>query len=144
VKGGWGETFEGAWSEVRSRRADNEGMPVGTNVLRWDSLPERREGAAEAPRRGSANDAEIVLPGRGLKYDGSIAALSPQECVIETKCRLEPGTAVEVWLRTEGMPLRLAAKLVDRQDGGVKFAFQPMPSRKQEQLEVLRAELGLA
>ncbi len=114
------------------------------NAQRWEEQP-ARQGAqvGEAPRRGSGNDAEIVLPGRGLKYDGHIAALSPQGCLIETKCRLEPGTAVEVWLRTEGMPLRLAAKLVDRQASGVQFAFQPMPPRKQEQLEILRVELGL-
>jgi hypothetical protein len=114
------------------------------NVLRWEDLPPR-EGAqaGEAPRRGSGNDAEIVLPGRGLKFDGHVAALNPQGCLIETKCRLEPGTAVEVWLRTEGMPLRLAARLVDRSERGVQFAFQPMPPRKQEQIETLRVELGL-
>ena len=118
-------------------------MTGGTSVLRWDSLPER-QGAGEAPRRGSVDDAEIVLPGRGLQYPGHVAALNAEGCLIETKCRLEPGTAVEVWLRTEGMPLRLAAKLVDRQERGVQIVFQPMPMRKQEQLEVLRIELGLA
>ena len=121
--------------------ADKGGM---ANVLRWEDVPPAQTARpGEAPRRGAGNDAEIVLPGRGLKYDGHVAALSPQGCLIETKCRLEPGTAVEVWLRTEGMPLRLAAKLVDRAERGVQFAFQPMPLRKQEQLEILRIELGL-
>lgn len=115
------------------------------NVLRWeDQTPRVGAQAGEAPRRGSDNDAEIVLPGRGLKYDGHVAALNPKGCLIETQCRLELGTAVEVWLRTDGMPLRLAARLVDRQPTGVQFAFQPMPPRKQEQLEILRIELGMA
>lgn len=115
------------------------------NVSRWDDvlLPEGAE-AGGAPRRGTASDAEIVLPGRGLKYDGHVAALSVAGCLIETRCRLEAGTAVEVWLRTEGMPLRLAAKLVERLESGVQFVFQPMPLRKQEQVEALRLELGLA
>jgi len=119
-------------------------MPV-TSVLRWDSPNEKNKSSAgEAPRRGTASDVEIVLPGRGLQYPGHIAALNTEGCLIETKCRLEPGTAVEVWLRTENMPLRLAAKLVERQEQGVQFMFQPMPMRKQEQLEILRTELGLA
>jgi hypothetical protein len=48
---------------------------------------------------------------------------------------------VEVWLRTEGMPLRLGARLIERQVRGVQFEFQPMPMRKQEQVEGLRREL---
>jgi hypothetical protein len=93
---------------------------------------------------GSASDAEIVLPGRGLQYQGQIADLSAQGCLIQTKCRLEPGTLVEVWMRTEGMPLRVAASLVERQERGVQFLFQPMPARKLAQIEALRSELGLA
>jgi len=116
--------------------------------MRWDApAPVRREevaGNPGAPRRGAASDVEIVLPGRGLQYPGQIAELSTAGCLIETKCKLEAGTAVEIWLRTEGMPLRLAAKLVERQERGMKVEFQPMPLRKQEQLEVLRVELGLA
>jgi hypothetical protein len=81
------------------------------------------------------------LPGRGLQYPGLIADLNAQGCLIETKCKLEAGTAVEVWMRTEGMPLRLAARLVERQARGVQFEFQAMPMRKQEQLEILRLEL---
>jgi hypothetical protein len=111
--------------------------------VRWDAPEARREeGSVEAPRRGTAADAEIVLPGRGLQYPGQIADLSAQGCLIETKCKLEAGTAVEVWLRTEGMPLRLAARLVERQARGVQFEFLPMPARKQEQIEHLRLELG--
>jgi hypothetical protein len=123
-------------------------MSSGSSFMRWDDpAPVRREGATgnqEAPRRGTANDAEIVLPGRGLQYPGHIAELSVAGCLIETRCKLEAGTAVEVWLRTESMPLRLAAKLVERQERGVKIEFQPMPLRKQEQLEILRVELGMA
>lgn len=112
--------------------------------MRWESEPPTKREDGEAPRRGTASDAEIVLPGRGLQYQGQIADLNVQGCLIETKCRLEPGTAVEVWLRTEGMPLRVAAKLVERQERGVQFAFQPMPARKAEQIAALRTELGLS
>jgi hypothetical protein len=125
--------------------ADNEDMPSGSSFMRWDApAPVRRDdatGSQGAPRRGTASDAEIVLPGRGLQYPGQIAELSVAGCVIETKCKLEAGTAVEVWMRTEGMPLRLAARLVERGERGVQFEFQPMPLRKQEQLEVLKMEL---
>ena len=110
--------------------------------VRWDAPELRRDaGSGEAPRRGTAADVEIVLPGRGLQYPGLIADLNAQGCLIETKCKLEAGTAVEVWMRTEGMPLRLAARLVERQARGVQFEFQAMPMRKQEQLEILRLEL---
>jgi len=121
---------------------------MGSNFLRWDAAtPVRRADPTvnlEAPRRGDASDVEIVLPGRGLKYSGQLVDLTVQGCLIDTKCRMEDGTAVEVWLRTEGMPLRVAAKLVQKNERGVQFAFQPMPLRKQEQIEGLRAELGLA
>lgn len=113
--------------------ADEGGMEQTANS------PERRD----APRMGSASDAEIVLPGRGLQYQGQIADLNAQGCLIQTKCRLEPGTLVEVWMRTEGMPLRVAASLVERQERGVQFLFQPMPARKLAQIEALRTELGL-
>jgi PilZ domain len=112
------------------------------SYARWDGTePLRDAGSAEAPRRGTPADAEIVLPGRGLQYPGQIVDLSVRGCLIETKCRLEAGTAVEVWLRTEGMPLRLGARLIERQVRGVQFEFQPMPMRKQEQVEGLRREL---
>jgi hypothetical protein len=114
-----------------------------TTVTRWDAPQSPRDETTGTPRRGTASDAEIVLPGRGLQYSGQITELNAQGCLVETKCRLEPGTAVEVWLRTEGMPLRIAARLVERQERGVQFEFQPIPMRKQEQIERLRAELGL-
>lgn len=93
-------------------------------------------------RRKTAADAEIVLPGRGLQYDGRIAYLSIEGCLIETKCRLEPGTIVEVWMRTEGMPLRVQANLIDRRDTGVEFRFQALTDRKMDQIEILRGELA--
>jgi len=93
-------------------------------------------------RETSAADAEIVLPGRGLQYDGHISYLSTEGCLIETKCRLEPGTVVEVWLRTEGMPLRVLANLVDRRESGVEFKFHEMSDRKLDQIEILRGELA--
>lgn len=123
-------------------------MPGGTTILRWEApllvRGEDATGARKAPRRGTSTDAEIVLPGHGLRYTGQIAELSARGCRLRTSCRLEDGTSVEVWLRTEGMPLRVAARLVDKDAGSVRFEFQPMPGRKQDQIEGLRAELGLA
>ena len=101
-------------------------------------------GNVGAPRRGADSDAEIVLPGRGLQYHGQIVELRAAGCVIETKCRLEPGTTVEVWLRTHGEPLRIAASLVGRQESGVRFSFGALPVRKTAQIEDLRVALGLA
>lgn len=118
-------------------------MTARSNVMRWEDPSVRRGDASEAPRRGDASDAEIVLPGRGLQYHGQLTRLNGEGCLIETKCRLEPGTMVEVWMRTEGMPLRVAATLVDRSPRGVEFKFQPMPVRKLEQIDGLRRELGL-
>jgi hypothetical protein len=119
-------------------------MPIGSSVTRWEApdQPPQAAESKEAPRRGTASDAEIVLPGRGLQYKGLIADLNVERCVIQTKCRLEPGTAVEVWMRTEGMPLRVAARLVERQERGVEFKFEPMPMRKQQQIENLKMELA--
>lgn len=127
--------------------ADKAGMAGGMSVVRWDDPGPVREdatGSQAAPRRGPASEVQIVLPGRGLQYPGTIVELRIAGCLIETKCRLEPGTAVEVWLRTEGMPLRVAARLVERQARGVAFDFDPMPTRKQDQVETLRAELRRA
>ncbi|HEX4038442.1 MAG TPA: PilZ domain-containing protein [Acidobacteriaceae bacterium] len=118
-------------------------MPGGASILRWEDPTVKRAGSSEAPRRGDASDVEIVLPGRGLQYPGQVTELSVAGCRIATQCRLEAGTAVEVWLRTEGMPLRVAAKLVERTERGTEFAFQPMPGRKEDQIRVLQAELGL-
>jgi len=121
---------------------------MSSSFLRWDaSTPVRRDEASvnpEAPRRGDSRDVEIVLPGRGLQYPGRLAALRLEDCLVETRCRLEDGTAVEIWFRTENMPLRIAARLVEKSDRGVAFQFQRMPLRKQEQLDALRTELGLS
>ncbi len=121
---------------------------MGGSVIRWDDpAPVRRAeatGNPEAPRRGSADDVDIVAPGRGLQYPGHLVELTVQGCLVQTTCRLEAGTAVEVWFRTDGLPLRLAAKLVQKGEQGVRFEFQPIPVRKQQQLEGLRIELGLA
>lgn len=95
-----------------------------------------------AVRPASASDAEIVLPGRGLQYEGKIVNLAAEGCVIETKCRLEPGTMVEVWMRTERMPLRIPANLVERRGTGVEFRFHGMTNRKMDQIEVLQGELA--
>ena len=93
-------------------------------------------------REPLVTDAEIVLPGRGLHYMGQIAQLSREGCLLETKCQLEPGTTVEVWLRTERMPLRVLANIVERRATGMEFKFQPMTGRKMDQIEILRGKLA--
>lgn len=93
-------------------------------------------------RDAAPSDAEIVLPGRGLRYPGRIVYLSTDGCLIESKCRLEPGTTVELRMRTERMPLRLLAHLVERREVGVEFRFQEMSLRKLDQIESLKAELA--
>ncbi len=93
-------------------------------------------------REPLVTDAEIVLPGRGLQYMGRIAQLSTEGCLLETKCGLEPGTTVEVWLRTERMPLRVLANIVERRATGMEFKFQPMTDRKMDQIDILRGELA--
>ena len=62
--------------------------------------------------------------------------------MIESKCRLEPGTTVELWMRTERLPLRLLAHLVERREAGMEFRFQAMSLRKLDQIESLKAELA--
>ncbi|HEY1499051.1 MAG TPA: PilZ domain-containing protein [Acidobacteriaceae bacterium] len=118
-------------------------MAGSNSVVRWEAVELDTDGSRSAPRRGPASEVQIVLPGRGLQYAGQVAELRADGCVIETKCGLEAGTAVEVWLRTEGMPLRVAARLVERQACRVAFEFQPLPARKAAQIEDLRVELGL-
>lgn len=92
-------------------------------------------------RETSASDVEVVLPGRGLQYEGKITYLNTKGCLVATKCRLEPGTNVEIWMRTEGMPLRVMANLLERRATGVEFQFHPMPDRKMHQIEILQGEL---
>jgi hypothetical protein len=95
-----------------------------------------------AAREATPSDAEIVLPGRGLLYPGRIAFLGSDGCLIQSKCRLEPGTTVELWMRTGHMPLRLLANLVQRREAGIEFRFQKMSLHKLDQIEHLKAELA--
>lgn len=112
--------------------ADNQGMTQRRQVSVYRSTV----------REAAPSDAEIVLPGRGLQYPGKIVYLSSEGCLIESKCRLEPGTTVEVWMRTGRMPLRLLANLVERREAGVEFRFREMSLRKLDQIDSLRAELA--
>lgn len=93
------------------------------------------------PRYGCAGHAEIVVPGCGLRYRGQIADLSAAGCFIETACRLERGTSVEVWMQAEGVPLRVAAFLMERHANGVGFRFSGLSPRKLEQIRTLIADL---
>jgi hypothetical protein len=94
------------------------------------------------PRYGCAGDAEIVVPGRGLRYAGRIGDLSLRGCFIEVVCRLERGTAVEVWMNARGQPLRVAANLMVQNSSGVGLRFLGVPARKEEQIQSLIAELA--
>ncbi len=94
-----------------------------------------------ARRYGCAGEAEIVVPGRGLRYSGQIGNLSAGGCFIEAKCSLERGTSVEVWMNAEGQPLRVAANLLAKREGGVGCRFHSVTPRKLEQIRSLIAEL---
>jgi hypothetical protein len=94
-----------------------------------------------AQRFGCAGDAEIAVPGRGLRYAGKIGNLSLGGCFIESHCSLERGTAVEVWMNAQGQPLRVAANLMVRRTNGVGMRFLGMTERKAQQVRVLIAEL---
>jgi len=95
----------------------------------------------QAPRYNCPGDAEIVVPGRGLRYPGRIVDLSVGGCFIETTCRLERGTSVELWMSARGLPLRLAANLIVRRPHGIGFRFQGVVARKLELIRILIAEL---
>ena len=95
-----------------------------------------------APRYGCAGDAEIVLPGRGLHYAAHIGDLSIGGCFLEARCRLERGTAVELWMSVRGHPLRLAANLMFQRAEGAGFRFHSVTPRKLEQIHMLIAELA--
>ena len=95
-----------------------------------------------APRYGCAGEAEVVAPGCGLRYRGRISNLSAGGCFIEAQCPLERGTSVEVWMKAEGLPLRVAAHLLVRRRNGVGFRFGEMSARKREQIESLILELA--
>lgn len=97
-----------------------------------------------AVRYGCAGDAEIVVPGRGLRYAGKIGNLSAGGCFIEAQCSLERGTSVEIWMNAEGQPLRVAANLLARREGGAGFRFHSLTPRKLEQIRGLVAELAEA
>lgn len=112
--------------------ADNPGMSQSRTVAVYRSTVQD----------GAPSDAEIVLPGLGLQYPGRIVYLSTEGCLIESKCRLEPGTTVELWMRTGRLPLRLLAHLVERRETRVEFRFQEMSLRKLDQIESLKAELA--
>jgi hypothetical protein len=100
------------------------------------------EGMRADPRYGCAGDAEIVVPGRGLRYAGKIGDLSLRGCFIEVGCRLERGTCVEVWMNARGQPLRVAANLMVQKNSGVGLKFLGVPARKEEQIKSLIAELA--
>lgn len=95
----------------------------------------------QAVRYSCAGDAEIVVPGRGLRYPGRIVDLSTGGCFVETTCRLERGTSVELWMSARGLPLRLAANLIVRRPNGIGFRFQGVVARKLELIRMLIAEL---
>lgn len=94
-----------------------------------------------APRYSCAGDAEIVVPGCGLRFPGRIANLSTGGCLIEARCSLERGTSVELWMVAEGMPLRVPANLIVRRNDGVGFRFGQIGARRLDQIRALIAEL---
>jgi hypothetical protein len=96
----------------------------------------------QSPRLRCAGEAEIVVPGSGLRYAGRIADLSETGCFIESPCRLERGTSVEVWLNPEGLPLRVAANLLARRSNGVAMRFHSVSSRRLAQIRSLIAEIA--
>lgn len=93
-------------------------------------------------RYGCAGDAELAVPGRGLRYQGKIGDLSLAGCFLEVTCALERGTSVEIWMNARGQPLRVAANLVVRRNGGAGFRFHSVTPRKLEQIRGLIAELA--
>lgn len=93
------------------------------------------------PRYGCAGEAEIVAPGCGLRFAAQIVNLSAGGCFLGTKCRLERGTLVEIWMKAEGLPLRVAANLLGWSERGAAFRFHGMTARKLEQIGILIAEL---
>ncbi|MGC2638968.1 MAG: PilZ domain-containing protein [Acidobacteriaceae bacterium] len=95
-----------------------------------------------SPRFACAGDAEIVLPGGGLRFGGKIKDLSIGGCFLETNCRLERGTGVEIWMCAKGIPLRMAANLVVKRETGVGFRFYGVTARKMDMIRSLMAELA--
>lgn len=95
-----------------------------------------------SPRFACAGEAEIVLPGGGLRFTGKIRDLSIGGCFLETKCRLERGTSVEIWMCAQGMPLRMAANLIVKRECGAGFRFYGVTGRKMDMIRSLMAELA--
>ena len=95
-----------------------------------------------SPRFACAGEAEIVLPGGGLRFTGKIRDLSIGGCFIETQCRLERGTSVEIWMCAQGMPLRMAANLIVKRASGVGFRFYGVTGRKMDMIRSLMEELA--
>lgn len=102
------------------------------------SPTERRQ----TPRYGCAGQAEVVVPGRGLRYTGEIADLSEGGCFLRVNCGLERGTGVEIWMKPDGQPLRIAAYLVVKRADGIGCKFNDLTARKLEQVRWLIAELA--
>ena len=96
----------------------------------------------KAPRFGCAGAAEIVVPGRGLRYRGRVVDLSAGGCFIEAECRLERGTAVELWMEPEGEPLRILAHLVVRRPNGIGCSFHGLTERKMREVNRLMGLLA--
>jgi hypothetical protein len=105
---------------------------------------EPRQEHRGAPRCGCAGEAELAVPECGLRQRGRIADLSTAGCFVETECRLERGTSVEVRMNVEGLPLRLAACLLVCRPNGWGLRFTQLTRRKVEQIECLIAELKAA
>lgn len=104
------------------------------------AAPERGE-RRKLPRYGCAGQAEIVAPSCGLRFPAQIVNLSAGGCFLDTKCRLERGTHVEICMNAEGLPLRLAANLLAWSGKGAAFRFHGVTARKLEQIAILIAEL---
>jgi hypothetical protein len=113
--------------------------PIGATGMSDEATGAERR---TAQRYGCAGEAEIAVPGRGLRYTGKIGNLSAGGCFIEARCDLERGTAVEVWMSADGQPLRVAANLMVRRTTGIGLRFLGMTERKAQQVRALIAELA--
>jgi len=82
-----------------------------------------------------------MTPISGLRFAAQIVNLSAGGCFLETKCRLERGTHVEICMVAEGLPLRVAANLLAWSAKGAAFRFHSVTPRKLEQIRILIAEL---
>lgn len=124
----------GAEFILRTESADKQSVMTAP-----DHLPPQERRAT--PRYRCAGEADLLVPGCGLVYRGRITDLSTAGCFVETECRLERGTSVEIRMSVDGVPLRLAAHLLMRRPNGLGFRFGQVTARKMEQIEWLIAEL---